>query len=179
LLRIRLARVGKKKQPAYRIVVADSRAPREGAFIKIIGHYNPLTNPATVTVKEEEAVQWLQKGAQPSETAAKLLTRLGVMEKAGLAPVKYAGKDVPPGKKGKKGEEAPAAAPAAAAPAAAAPAAAEPVAEEAAAPAAAAPAAAEPATEEAAAPEEPAEAPAEAAPEPEAEAETAEAESTE
>lgn len=111
MLRIRLARVGKKKQPAYRIVVADSRSPREGAFIKIIGHYNPLSNPATVTVKEEEAVQWLQKGAQPSETAAKLLTRLGVMEKAGLAPVKYVGKQVPPGKEGKKGGE-PAAAPA-------------------------------------------------------------------
>ncbi len=120
MLRIRLARVGKKKQPAYRIVVADSRAPREGAFIKIIGHYNPLTNPATLTVKEEEAVQWLQKGAQPSETAAKLLTRLGVLERAGLAPVKYVGKDVPTGTKGKKGAEA--AAPAAAASVAAAPA---------------------------------------------------------
>ncbi len=112
MLRIRLARVGKKKQPAYRIVVADSRAPREGAFIKIIGHYNPLTNPATLTVKEDDAVQWLQKGAQPSDTAAKLLTRLGVMEKAGLAPVTYAGKEVPPGKKGAKGAEAAAAAPA-------------------------------------------------------------------
>jgi small subunit ribosomal protein S16 len=87
LLRIRLARVGKKKQPAYRIVVADSRAPREGAFIKIIGHYNPLTNPATLTVKEEEAVQWLQKGAQPSDTAAKLLTGWASWE-GGLAPVR-------------------------------------------------------------------------------------------
>ncbi len=106
MLRIRLARVGKKKQPAYRIVVADSRSPREGAFIKIIGHYNPLTNPATVDVKEEEAVQWLQKGAQPSDTAAKLLTRLGVMEKAGLSPVKYVGKDVPPAATGKKGAAA-------------------------------------------------------------------------
>ncbi|HET9477270.1 MAG TPA: 30S ribosomal protein S16 [Dehalococcoidia bacterium] len=162
MLRIRLARVGKKKQPAYRIVVADSRAPREGAFIKIIGHYNPLTNPATITVKEEEAVQWLQKGAQPSGTAAKILTRLGVMEKAGLAPVRYVGKDVPPGKKGKKGAEA-AAAPTAAAPAPAAPAAPAPA----------------PAAEEAAPAEEPAEAPAteEAAPEPDAE--PAEAESTE
>lgn len=157
MLRIRLARVGKKKQPAYRIVVADSRSPREGAFIKIIGHYNPLTNPATVTVKEEEAVHWLQKGAQPSETAGKLLSRLGVMEKAGLAPVRYVGKDVPPGKKGTKGAEAPA---------------------EAAAPttAAAAPEAAAPA-EKGAGPETPAEeAP---APEPQAEAEAAEAESTE
>jgi len=125
--------VGKKKQPSYRIVVADSRAPREGAFIKIIGHYDPLSDPATVTVKEEEAVQWLQKGAQPSDTAAKLLTRLGVMEKAGLAPVKYVGKQVPPGKKGKQGEApapaAPAAAAAAAAPAAEAPAAEAPAAE--------------------------------------------------
>lgn len=118
MLRIRLTRVGKKKQPAYRIVVADSRAPRDGAHLKIIGHYNPLTDPATLTVKEEEAVYWLQKGAKPSDTAAKLLTRLGVMEKAGLEPVVYKGPDVPPGKRPKKGEEAaPAAAPAAAAPA--------------------------------------------------------------
>jgi small subunit ribosomal protein S16 len=101
--------VGKKKQPAYRIIVADSHAPREGAFIKIFGHYNPLTNPATLTIKEEEAVQWLQKGAQPSDTAAKLLTRLGVMEKAGLAPVRYSGKDVPPGRRVRRAE-APAAA---------------------------------------------------------------------
>ena len=163
MLRIRLTRVGKKKQPAYRIVVADSRAPRDGAFIKIIGHYNPLTNPATLTVKEEEAVQWLQKGAQPSDTAAKLLTRLGVMERAGLAPVKYVGKDVPPGKKGKKGEEA---APAAAAPPAAAPATA-PATE-----AAAEAPAAEVVAEEAPAAEE-------AAPAPEPEAETPAAESTE
>jgi small subunit ribosomal protein S16 len=120
LLRIRLSRVGKKKQPSYRIVVADSRSPREGAFLKIIGHYNPLTSPATVVVKEEEAVYWLEKGAQPSDTAAKLLTRAGVMEKAGKAPFRYQGKDVPPGKKPKKGEEAPSRpAPQAAAPAAA------------------------------------------------------------
>jgi small subunit ribosomal protein S16 len=176
LLRIRLARVGKKKQPSYRIVVADSRSPRDGAFIKIIGHYNPLTNPATLVVKDEEAVQWLQKGAQPSDTAAKLLTRAGVMEKAGMAPVKYVGKDVPPGKKGKKGEEAAPAAVAAApapAPVATAPAAA-PAAEEAPAPVAEAPAEA-PATEEAPAPvaEAPAETPAtEEAPAPEPEATT-------
>ncbi len=157
MLRIRLARVGKKKQPAYRLVVADSRAPREGAFIKIIGHYNPLTNPATITVKEEEAVQWLQKGAQPSSTVAKILTRLGVMEKAGLAPVRHAGKEMPPGKKGKKGAEAAAAA-APAAPAASAP-----------------PTAAEEATPTV----EPAEAVAPEAATPEPDAEPAEAESTE
>lgn len=122
MLRIRLARVGKKKQPSYRIVVADSRAPRDGAHLKIIGHYDPLTDPARLSVKEDEAVYWLQKGAKPSETAAKLLTRAGVMEKAGLEPVIYKGPDVPPGKRGKKGEEE-AAAPATAAAAAEAPAA--------------------------------------------------------
>ncbi len=95
MLRIRLSRVGKKKQPAYRIVVADSRSPRDGAFLKIIGHYNPLTDPVTLVVKEEEAVHWLEKGARPSETAAKLLTRIGVLERAGRPPVRYVGKEVP------------------------------------------------------------------------------------
>jgi len=87
LLRIRLSRVGKRKQPAYRLVVADSHAPRDGAFIEIIGHYNPLTEPTTLVVKEDEAVEWLRRGAQPSETAAKLLSRIGVMERAGRSPV--------------------------------------------------------------------------------------------
>jgi len=109
LLRIRLSRVGKKKQPSYRIVVADSRSPRDGAFLKIIGHYNPLTDPATLVVKEEEAIHWLTQGAQPSDTAAKLLTRLGVMERAGKAPFVYKGKDVPAGPAPKKGVEAAAA----------------------------------------------------------------------
>jgi small subunit ribosomal protein S16 len=95
LLRIRLSRVGKKKQPAYRIIVADSRSPRDGSFLKIIGHYNPLTEPTTLVVKEDEAVLWLEKGAKPSDTAAKLLTRIGVMERAGRSPVRYQGKDVP------------------------------------------------------------------------------------
>ncbi len=99
-------------------MVADQRAPREGAFLKIIGHYNPLTNPVTLVIKEEEAVYWLQKGAQPSDTAAKLLTRVGVMEKAGKAPVKYEGKQVEAapkkGKKGARAEAAPAPAPPAA-----------------------------------------------------------------
>jgi len=99
LLRIRLSRVGKKKQPAYRMVVADSRSPRDGSFLKIIGHYNPLTDPVTLVVKEDEAVHWLEKGAKPSETAAKLLTRIGVMERAGRSPVRYEGKAVPPAPK--------------------------------------------------------------------------------
>jgi small subunit ribosomal protein S16 len=114
LLRIRLTRVGKKKQPAYRLIVTDSRSPRDGAFLKIIGHYNPLTDPVTLVVQEEEAVHWLEKGAQPSETAAKLLTRIGVMERAGRAPVRYVGKDVPaaPKKEPKAAAEAPPAPPA-------------------------------------------------------------------
>ena len=130
MLRIRLTRVGKKKQPAYRLIVTDSRSPRDGAFLKIIGHYNPLTDPATLVVKEDEAVHWLEKGAQPSETAAKLLTRIGVMERAGRAPMRYAGKDVPAApKKEAKAAVEPKAAPAPPEPKAAEPKAAEPVAE--------------------------------------------------
>jgi len=130
LLRIRLTRVGKKKQPAYRLIVTDSRSPRDGAFLRIIGHYNPLTDPATLVVKEDEAVHWLEKGAQPSETAAKLLTRIGVMERAGRAPMRYAGKDVPAApKKEAMAATEPKAAPAPPEPKAAEPKAAEPVAE--------------------------------------------------
>ena len=81
MLRIRLRRVGKKKQPAYRLVVADSRAPRDGAFVEIIGHYNPLTEPATLVIDEEKARGWLSKGAQPSEAVAKLLASQGIIEK--------------------------------------------------------------------------------------------------
>ena len=114
MLRIRLSRVGKKKQPSYRLVVADSRAPRDGAFIKIIGHYNPRTDPTTLVVKEDEAVEWLSRGAQPSDTVAKLLTRIGVMERAGRAPVVWDRK-TPVKPKKEAVEEAPAAAPAAAA----------------------------------------------------------------
>jgi small subunit ribosomal protein S16 len=162
LLRIRLTRIGKKKQPSYRLVVVDSRKPRDGAFVDALGHYNPRTNPATLVVKEERAVEWLKKGAQPSDTVAKLLTRLGVMELAGLAPVTWDRKEPVKSKKEKKEEaEAAAAGPPAAA-AAAAPAA--PAAE---AEAPAPEATEEPPAEEAPAAEEP-EAPAE---EPEAPAE--------
>ena len=108
MLRIRLSRVGKKKQPSYRIVVADSRGPRGGAHISIIGHYNPLTDPATIVVKEDEAIDWLKKGARPSETAAKLLTRVGVMEKAGLPPVRHQAKQAPGAKKGSSSDSTPA-----------------------------------------------------------------------
>jgi len=78
MLRIRLRRVGKKKRPAYRFVVADSRAPRDGAFVDILGLYDPLTDPPTINLDEGKTVAWLRKGAQPSETAAKLLKRKGI-----------------------------------------------------------------------------------------------------
>lgn len=82
MLRIRLRRVGKKRHPAYRIVVADARAPRDGAFVEVIGQYDPMTDPPTVTIDEVKAKGWLEKGAQPSETAAKLLARTGVLSAA-------------------------------------------------------------------------------------------------
>ena len=78
MLRIRLRRVGKKKQPQYRVVVADARAPRDGAFVEIIGHYNPLTNPATVEIDVEKARKWLGDGAKPSDAVAHLLMKAGV-----------------------------------------------------------------------------------------------------
>ncbi len=81
MLRIRLRRVGARKQPSYRLVAADIRSPRDGSFVEIIGHYNPLTNPETVVIKEEKALHWLEQGAQPSTTAARLLTKAGIMDK--------------------------------------------------------------------------------------------------
>ncbi|MBF6600920.1 MAG: 30S ribosomal protein S16 [Dehalococcoidia bacterium] len=80
MLRIRLRRVGKKKQPNYRVVIADSRAPRDGAFIETIGTYNPLTAPATVQIDEAKARHWLSKGAVPSERVVKLLAMQGIGE---------------------------------------------------------------------------------------------------
>lgn len=86
MLRIRLRRVGKKKQPAYRVVVADSRAPRDGAFIETIGTYNPLTEPATVTIDEAKARDWLSKGAVPSDRVVRLLAQQGIGEMPVYAP---------------------------------------------------------------------------------------------
>jgi len=86
MVKIRLQRVGAKKIPSYRLVVADSRAPRDGAFISIIGHYNPLTEPETVVIDEEKALYWLRQGAQPTATAARLLSKAGIMEK--FKPIK-------------------------------------------------------------------------------------------
>jgi len=78
-LKIRLMRMGAKKRPSYRVVVADSRAPRNGKFVDQLGYYNPLTDPATVHIDVERAVSWLHKGAQPTETARGLLRRAGVL----------------------------------------------------------------------------------------------------
>ncbi|MEP7334433.1 MAG: 30S ribosomal protein S16 [Actinomycetota bacterium] len=71
--RMRLARVGSKKNPIYRVVVADSRSPRDGKFIEIVGRYNPQTDPSTIEFDEEKVKEWLGKGVQPSGTVARLL----------------------------------------------------------------------------------------------------------
>jgi small subunit ribosomal protein S16 len=72
-VRMRLTRVGSKKNPIYRVVVADSRSPRDGRFIEIIGRYNPQTEPSTIELDEEKVKDWLGKGAQPSDAVAKLI----------------------------------------------------------------------------------------------------------
>jgi len=82
MVKIRLRRVGAKSKPSYRLVVADARSPRDGAFIDIIGHFNPLTDPETVVINEEKARLWLSQGAQPTDTAARLLTKAGIIEKS-------------------------------------------------------------------------------------------------
>lgn len=82
MLRIRLRRVGKKGRPSYRIVVADRKAPRDGAYVEWIGHYDPLIDPPKVTLDEEKAVSWLQKGAQPSEAVERIFKWNGIYEKA-------------------------------------------------------------------------------------------------
>jgi small subunit ribosomal protein S16 len=73
--------MGAKKQPSYRVVVADSTAPRGGAFIETIGHYNPLTQPATIKVDEERVRYWIERGAQPTDTVVKILKRINLVEK--------------------------------------------------------------------------------------------------
>ena len=75
MLKIRLRRMGAKKAPFYRIVVADSRAPRDGAFVEELGYYNPLKDPAELVVNAEAAAEWMRKGAQPTDTVRALLKR--------------------------------------------------------------------------------------------------------
>ena len=81
MLRIRLRRTGKKKQPSYRVVVADSRAPRDGRFVETIGFYNPRTDPPTFRIEEERALYWLSQGAKPSEPVARLLEKQGTLDR--------------------------------------------------------------------------------------------------
>ena len=80
MLKIRLRRMGAKKAPFYRIVVADSRAPRDGAFVEEIGYYNPLTDPAEVNVDAEKARAWIKNGAQPTDTVRGLLKKSGAID---------------------------------------------------------------------------------------------------
>ena len=80
-VKIRLKRMGAKRAPYYRIVAADSRAPRDGRFIEQLGTYDPTKNPAVVTIKEEETLKWLNNGAQPSDTVRNLLSQKGIMAK--------------------------------------------------------------------------------------------------
>jgi small subunit ribosomal protein S16 len=88
MVKIRLRRIGAKKQPTYRFVVADARAPRDGRFIEILGHYNPRTEPKTVVVDEAKAKEWLTKGAQPSETVRRLFAERGIMERGPIPTTK-------------------------------------------------------------------------------------------
>jgi small subunit ribosomal protein S16 len=91
MVKIRLRRTGSKKKPSYRVVVADSRAPRDGRFIEIVGHYNPRTDPVTVEVQEDRILHWLSVGAQPTDKVNTLLKNLGTLDR--FARMK-AGEDV-------------------------------------------------------------------------------------
>jgi small subunit ribosomal protein S16 len=77
-VRMRLTRVGSKKNPIYRVVVADQRSPRDGRFIEIVGRYNPQTDPSTIELDEAKVNEWISKGAQPSEAVAKLIKAAGI-----------------------------------------------------------------------------------------------------
>jgi small subunit ribosomal protein S16 len=81
MVKLRLRRTGAKKRPNYRVVVADSRSPRDGRFIEVVGHYNPRTDPPTTKIYEDRALHWLSVGAQPTATVQKLLTNLGTMDR--------------------------------------------------------------------------------------------------
>lgn len=89
-VKIRLRRVGAKKQPSYRLVATDERASRDGGFLEILGHYNPLTEPATISVKEERVLHWLRQGAQTSDAAAKILGKTSVIERFAQSKAKPA-----------------------------------------------------------------------------------------
>ena len=110
MVKLRLMRMGKKKQPTYRIVAADSRSPRNGRFIEIVGTYEPRRDPSVIEIDNDRAVDWLKKGAQPTERVAKLLEVTGAWEqfKTGVAP---AAPKPPPEKAEKPAKKAEAEAP--------------------------------------------------------------------
>ena len=81
MVKIRLKRMGMRKNPFYRVVVADERAPRDGRFIDEIGYYDPMKKPSLINIDKEKALDWMQKGAQPTDSARSLLKRAGVIEK--------------------------------------------------------------------------------------------------
>ena len=83
-VKLRLRRMGKKKQPIYKVVAADSRSPRDGKFLEAIGLYNPLTDPFTLEIKEDRALYWLSVGAQPTDTVRSLLSKKGILLKRDL-----------------------------------------------------------------------------------------------
>ncbi len=88
MVRLRLTRGGRHKRPFYRIVAADSRMPRDGRYIEVLGTYDPLKTPAAVAVKQERVLEWLKNGAQPSVTVHNLLKRTGVLKQLKAAPAR-------------------------------------------------------------------------------------------
>jgi len=79
-VKIRLKRTGAKKDPRYRVVVADSRFPRDGRFIEEIGYYNPVSNPSEINIDKEKAIKWMQNGAQPTETVRSLMKKVNIID---------------------------------------------------------------------------------------------------
>lgn len=88
MLKIRLRRMGAPKKPKYRLVVAEASSPRDGRFIDILGHFDPMTDPETLSIDQDKARDWLNKGAQPTDTAARLLEKAGVTQKSNLTKEK-------------------------------------------------------------------------------------------
>lgn len=91
-VKLRLKRMGAKQRPFYRIVAADSRFPRDGRFLEVVGTYNPITKPAEVKIDEEKAMKWLNNGAQPTETVRNILSKEGIMKKYAESKKEKAGK---------------------------------------------------------------------------------------
>jgi small subunit ribosomal protein S16 len=92
MVKIRLRRMGAKKQPTYRFVVADAKSPRDGRFLEILGHYNPRTEPKTLVVNADKAKEWIAKGAQPSDPVRRLFAELGIVERGFIPEQKRAPK---------------------------------------------------------------------------------------